>query len=143
MTSFDEIARQSRYSVNDQDTSADARKRAHKHEVALQKKQKMEEMRVEEANRAFRARQEEAEELKRQEAERSRQREMAGGWNTKPVTAPESETKQEPSVKAPVEVAAKPEVKKAATWKKVTPQRVRSLKEIQEEEVSEEEGCEG
>ena len=48
MTSFDEIARQSRYSVNDQDTSADARKRAHKHEVALQKKQKMEEMRVEE-----------------------------------------------------------------------------------------------
>ena len=68
---------------------------------------------------------------------------MTVGWNTKPVTAPESETKQEPSVKAPVEVAAKPEVKKAATWKKVTPQRVRSLKEIQEEEVSEEEGCEG
>ena len=129
--------------MSDQDTSADARKRAHKHEVALQKKQKMEEMRVEEANRAFRARQEEVEELKRQEAERSRQREMTVGWNTKPVTAPESETKQEPSVKEPVEVAAKPEVKKAATWKKVTPQRVRSLKEIQEEEVSEEEGCEG
>ena len=88
---------------------------------------KAEEMRQEEANRALRARQEEAEELKRQEAERSRQREMTVGWSTKPVTAPESETKQEPSVKAPVEVAAKPEVKKAATWKKVTPQRVQRM----------------
>ena len=48
LTSFDEIARQSRYSVSDQETSADPRKSAHKHEVALQKKQKMEEMRVEE-----------------------------------------------------------------------------------------------
>lgn len=104
---------------------------------------KADEMRLEEANRVFRARLEEAEELKRQEAECNRQRETTVGWSTKPFTEPESEAKQEPSTKTPAEVAAKPVVKKAAMWKKVTPQRVRSLKEIQEEEVSEEEGCDG
>ncbi|KAK8822588.1 hypothetical protein WA577_005747, partial [Blastocystis sp. JDR] len=48
LTAFDEIASQSRYSESDLDTSADAKKRANREERKLLKKQKLEEMHVEE-----------------------------------------------------------------------------------------------